>query len=166
MITPNEEERRNESDAPLISKLEYFLLAATVVVTLLAAALLLLGGGWLLFLGGSWFYIAAGAAFLAVGVTLHRKRSVSLALYAALLVVTAAWSLIEAGLDLWPLMSRLDFLLLLGIWMLMPWIRRPLQPKLGSPTVALASACGLVALVLIGALIVPDPHALDRKSVV
>jgi quinoprotein glucose dehydrogenase len=160
MITPNEEERRNQSAAPLIAKLEYFLLAATVVVNLLAGALLLLGGGWLLFLGGSWFYIAAGAAFLAVGVTLHRRRSVSLTLYAALLVVTAAWSLIEAGLDLWPLVSRLDFLLLLGIWMLMPWIRRPLQPKPGSPTVALASACALVALLLLGALIGPDPHAL------
>src|SRR5580698_10505600 len=145
MITPNEEERRSKPAAPLIAKLEYLPLAATVVVNLLAAAPLLLGGAWLLFLGGSWFYIAAGAAFLAVGVTLHRRRSVSLALYAALLVVTAGWSLFETGLDLWPLVSRLDFFLLLGIWMLMPWIRRPLQPKLGSPTVALASACALVA---------------------
>ena len=124
-----------------MAKIEPFFLAATVVVNLLAAVLLLLGGGWLALLGGSWFYLAAGAVLLAVGVTLHRKRGVALTLYAVLLVVTAVWSVFEAGLDLWPLVSRLDFFLLLGIWMLMPWIRRPLQPRPGSPAVMLASLC-------------------------
>lgn len=154
-------ERRSQPTASLIETIELFLFEATAVVSLLAAVLLLLGGGWLLLLGGSSFYLAAGAVFLAVGVTLHRKRSIALTLYAALLVVTAAWSVFEAGLDLWPLVSRLDFFLLLGIWMLMPWIRRPLQPRPGSPAVMLASACGLAAVLLIAALMVPDPHALQ-----
>jgi len=87
---------------------------------------LLIGGIWLAALGGSWYYLLAGAALIAVGIMLAKRLPEALWIYALLVVATVAWALWESGLDWWPLAARGDVLFLLGLFLLTPWVTRPL----------------------------------------
>jgi len=79
---------------------------------------LLVGGGWLIFVGGSPYYMLAGAAVLATGVMLVRRHPMAGLVYAAILGVTLAWGLWEAGFEFWPLLPRLFAPAVLGLFIL------------------------------------------------
>lgn len=87
---------------------------------------LLAGGIWLMALGGSWFYVLAGLLLLATAGLLVQRRRAALWLYALLLMLVLLWSLWESGLDWWPIAARGDVFVLLGLFMLTPWVRRAL----------------------------------------
>ncbi len=143
-------DNRAASRAPVITGLVFLLIG-----------LVLAGGGlWLASLGGSWFYLLAGLGFIATAVLLWMRRAAALAVYAALLLATLAWSLWEAGLDWWPLATRLGLLFLLALWLLLPWVRRGLvdrrsdvgapgarPARAGKDWIPLAAVAGLVLLV-------------------
>lgn len=158
-------DNRTASRAPVI----------TGVVFLLIGLVLAGGGIWLASLGGSWFYLLAGLGFVATAVLLWMRRPAALAVYAALLLATLAWSLWEAGLDWWPLATRLGLLFLLALWLLLPWVRRGLvgrrrdstTPAAGSaPTkgswLPLAAVTGLVLLVSVASW-TRDAHRIDGQ---
>src|SRR5690606_1085957 len=92
----------------------------------LFGVVLFVGGIWLIVLGGSWYYAVAGAVLLLTALLLFRSNVRALWLYAALVVATLAWALWESGFDWWPLAARGDVLFLLGLFMLSPWVTRPL----------------------------------------
>ncbi|MBZ9792870.1 glucose/quinate/shikimate family membrane-bound PQQ-dependent dehydrogenase [Rhizobium sp. 3T7] len=89
---------------------------------------LALGGGglWLVMLGGSFFYAFAGAMFLLTAILLLLRRAAALWVYAALIAVALVWAIWEVGFDWWQLGPRGGLIILLGLWLLTPWIRRPL----------------------------------------
>ncbi|AUW41466.1 glucose/quinate/shikimate family membrane-bound PQQ-dependent dehydrogenase [Rhizobium leguminosarum] len=95
---------------------------------------LALGGGglWLVTLGGSVFYLFAGLMFLITAGLLLMRKAVALWVYAVLVVAALAWAIWEVGFDWWQLGPRGGMIILLGLWLLTPWIRRPLG--LRSPT--------------------------------
>ncbi|MDC9832790.1 glucose/quinate/shikimate family membrane-bound PQQ-dependent dehydrogenase [Rhizobium binxianense] len=95
---------------------------------------LALGGGglWLVTLGGSIFYLFAGLMFLITAGLLLMRKAVALWVYAVLVVAALAWAVWEVGFDWWQLGPRGGMIILLGLWLLTPWIRRPLG--LRSPT--------------------------------
>ncbi|PDT05373.1 membrane-bound PQQ-dependent dehydrogenase, glucose/quinate/shikimate family [Rhizobium chutanense] len=95
---------------------------------------LALGGGglWLVTLGGSVFYLFAGLMFLITAGLLLMRKAVALWVYAVLVVAALAWAVWEVGFDWWQLGPRGGMIILLGLWLLTPWIRRPLG--LRSPT--------------------------------
>ncbi|ARM11512.1 MULTISPECIES: glucose/quinate/shikimate family membrane-bound PQQ-dependent dehydrogenase [Rhizobium] len=95
---------------------------------------LALGGGglWLVTLGGSVFYLFAGLMFLITAGLLLMRRAVALWVYAVLVVAALAWAIWEVGFDWWQLGPRGGMIILLGLWLLTPWIRRPLGFR--SPT--------------------------------
>ncbi|RUL96571.1 glucose/quinate/shikimate family membrane-bound PQQ-dependent dehydrogenase [Rhizobium chutanense] len=95
---------------------------------------LALGGGglWLVTLGGSVFYLFAGLMFLITAGLLLMRKAVALWVYAVLVVVALAWAVWEVGFDWWQLGPRGGMIILLGLWLLTPWIRQPLG--LRSPT--------------------------------
>jgi quinoprotein glucose dehydrogenase len=107
-----------------------------------------IGGGWLASLGGSFYYVIAGVGLLVCGVLLMLGRRAALWLYGLIWLGTLGWSLYEAGLDIWKLEVRLLFPTLLGLYLLMPRIRR----RLGEPRVL--SAAGNWLLPLLGVLLV------------
>ena len=104
-------------------------LALTIAACLnaLFGIVLVAGGGWLISLGGSWYYALAGLALLATAWLLFRRSATALWVYAALVMATLLWALWESGLDWWPLAARGDVLFLLGVFMLTPWVTRPLM---------------------------------------
>ncbi|ANL27100.1 quinoprotein glucose dehydrogenase [Rhizobium phaseoli] len=95
---------------------------------------LALGGGglWLVTLGGSAFYLFAGLMFLITAGLLLMRRAAALWVYAVLVVAALAWAIWEVGFDWWQLGPRGGMIILLGLWLLTPWIRRPLGFR--SPT--------------------------------
>ena len=110
------------------------------------------GGGWLAALGGSVFYVVAGIALLATGWLLVRRRRAALHVFAALLVATAAWSVFDIGFDWWPMAARIDVFFILALWLLTPWIARPLAREdagaSGRATLPLWGAVAATAIVL------------------
>ena len=98
----------------------------TGIVVGVIGALLAAGGLWLVALGGSFYYLITGVVLVGCGVLLARRRVEALWLYAVLLAASVVWALWEVGLDWWPLAARLDVLAVIGLWLLMPWVRRAL----------------------------------------
>ena len=100
-----------------------------IVVILLAALMALAGaglawgGGVLIAIGGSWYYLLAGLALAASGWGLFRKKSYAFPLFGMLLVATLVWALWEAGLDGWALVPRLVAPAVLGLILLLPFVR-------------------------------------------
>jgi membrane-bound PQQ-dependent dehydrogenase (glucose/quinate/shikimate family) len=84
---------------------------------------LLLGGIQLLFLGGSFYYLLAGVLLVASARLLWLGQPAGVTLYGLFLAFTVAWSLWEAGFDLWALMPRILLFALLGLWLLLPKVR-------------------------------------------
>ncbi|WP_223878700.1 membrane-bound PQQ-dependent dehydrogenase, glucose/quinate/shikimate family [Phytobacter sp. SCO41] len=117
-----------------------------VLVTLFGLAFLL-PGGWLAFIGGSPGYLLFGCGFLFSGVLLWRKRLAGVWIYLFTFVLCVIWSLWEVGLDGWQLMPRLLLPAVLGVWVSMPWVVRPLTRS--APARRNGSAIALVYVVAI-----------------
>ena len=102
------------------------LLATSILFALIG---LVLGGAglWLVLLGGSFYYLLAGLAFLLTAFLLARRSEAALWLYAAFILAAIGWAVWEVGFDWWQLGPRGGVIVLLGIWLLTPWIRRPLR---------------------------------------
>jgi quinate dehydrogenase (quinone) len=66
-----------------------------------------LGGAYLVTLGGSWYFLLAGIGLIVSSVLLFRQRLSGAWLFAAIMVLTVIWALVDAGLNFWPLVSRL-----------------------------------------------------------
>ncbi|GLR58420.1 glucose/quinate/shikimate family membrane-bound PQQ-dependent dehydrogenase [Rhizobium indigoferae] len=128
---------------------------------------LALGGGglWLVTLGGSVFYLFAGLMFVITAGLLLMRKAVALWVYAVLVAAALAWAIWEVGFDWWQLGPRGGMIILLGLWLLTPWIRRPLG--LRSPTgITYAANPWPLAVPVILAILVAlysmttDPHDL------
>ena len=133
---------------------------ATGCVLLVASALLLIGGVWLAALSGSPYYAIAGAAVALVAILIYRRRPIAVPLYALFMLGTAFWAVAESGFDFWALAPRLDFVVLVGIWLLVPYVSRRLAVESVIGRVSLAGA-----LVVSGGMLVyaafEDPQEVD-----
>ncbi|NVP57498.1 glucose/quinate/shikimate family membrane-bound PQQ-dependent dehydrogenase [Mycoplana rhizolycopersici] len=102
------------------------LLILTAIVFDLIGIVLVAGGGWLVSLGGSPYYLIAGLGFLATGILLFMRRPIAIWIYAILMIGSLAWAVWEVGFDWWQLGPRGGIIVLLGLWLMLPAIRRPL----------------------------------------
>ncbi|TKT76285.1 glucose/quinate/shikimate family membrane-bound PQQ-dependent dehydrogenase [Aquamicrobium sp. LC103] len=136
-------------------------LATSLLFALIGIAL---GGGglWLVFLGGSLFYLFAGLMFLVTAFLLYMRRSAALWVHAALVVVALAWAIWEVGFDWWQLGPRGGVIILLGLWLLTPWVRRQLVSSPGGRAASpLPLAVPVAASIAIaGYSMSVDPHDL------
>jgi len=98
----------------------------SAIILVLLGLVLGAGGGQLVSLGGSWYYLLAGIALVAAGVLLWKGLKSGLWLYGGLIAATLVWSLWEVGLDGWALVPRLVGPIILGLWLLTPWVRNRL----------------------------------------
>ncbi|MES1955004.1 membrane-bound PQQ-dependent dehydrogenase, glucose/quinate/shikimate family [Salinisphaera hydrothermalis] len=139
------------------------LLPIVIGIILLVAGLAMLAGGIkLLSLDGTRYYAIAGVAFAIDGVLLIAARSSALGWYGLILMGSIVWSVYEVGFSWWALVPRLALWAVLGLVLLLPWVRRPLAARgrrvgngLSTPTlvVAVLGAFGLA----LGSQFTPDP---------
>jgi membrane-bound PQQ-dependent dehydrogenase (glucose/quinate/shikimate family) len=97
--------------------------AAFAAFLLSVASYFLIKGSTLMSMGGSWYYVVAGLAMAAVAVLMVLRNVWAARIWAALVGVTVVWSLWEAGLDFWPLLTRLAAFVVVGLWFIAPWTR-------------------------------------------
>jgi quinate dehydrogenase (quinone) len=118
-----------------IRRTDVFVLQALGVVIALFGLCMLGGGVYLISLGGSWYFAPAGLVLLAAGGLIGRRYISGAALYMLFFGVTVVWSLLDSGMDFWPLFSRLFVVAVLAflVLLLMPAFRergaaRPRRP--------------------------------------
>ena len=104
----------------------------SVVIGLIGVALVLQGLP-LVQAGGSLYYFLAGITLAAVSVLLFRGDDRGAKLYGIFLAITYLWALYEAGLDAWALMPRVAMFTVLGLWFVIPRVRRGLEQAEPSP---------------------------------
>lgn len=66
-----------------------------------------IAGGKLVSLGGSSYFLIAGIVTLLSAVQFFRRKSSAVPLFLLVFVGTLVWSVVDAGFDFWPLVSRL-----------------------------------------------------------
>ncbi|MGC4392988.1 glucose/quinate/shikimate family membrane-bound PQQ-dependent dehydrogenase [Agrobacterium sp. M50-1] len=140
-----------------------------MAVTVTAVVLALIGlalfgfGSQLVMLGGSFYYVLSGLAFLLTAVLLFKRNRAALHVYAVFIVATLAWAIWEVGFDWWQLGPRGGIVILIGLWLLVPWVRKPLgfaSPtglRYGPNAWPLALSV-LASIVVAGYSMAQDPH--------
>ncbi|CAD7039644.1 glucose/quinate/shikimate family membrane-bound PQQ-dependent dehydrogenase [Pseudorhizobium endolithicum] len=139
----------------------------TIVMGLLGLALTA-GGAYLVSLGGSVYYLITGIAFILTAVLLYMRRPLALLVYALIVVGSLAWAIWEVGFDWWQLGPRGGVIVLLGLWLLTPWVRKPLGFQ--SPTgnrypvgaTPLAVSIMLAIIIAVGSMFT-DPYRIDGE---
>ncbi|MXP62561.1 glucose/quinate/shikimate family membrane-bound PQQ-dependent dehydrogenase [Roseomonas sp. M0104] len=130
------------------SQASSLLLWGSGLVILLIGLALGAAGTWLILLGGSWYYAITGLAFAATGALLMLRSPLALWLYALVVLGSVLWAWREIGLDWWQLAPRGDVIFIIGLYLLMPWITRPLRRREAQPALSWTGA----ALPLLAAL--------------
>ena len=120
------------------------------------------GGGWLAGLGGSWYYLLAGLGFIACATLLWRRKLAAIWLYAAYLLLTLVWSWHEVGADIWSLEPRLLMPLVLGLWLLLPPVRRRLEGRARAASLALGASAA--AVVMAAAVAAAHPYGVIGQA--
>ncbi|MNU51967.1 Quinoprotein glucose dehydrogenase [compost metagenome] len=125
----------------------------TAIIIALMGIALAGGGAYLLSIGGSAYYLLCGLGFLIVAALLIARKLLALHVYAVIVVASLVWAIWEVGFDWWQLGPRGGVIILLGMWLLTPWIRRPLG--LISPTGARYGASAKpLALAVLAAVVI------------
>jgi quinoprotein glucose dehydrogenase len=102
------------------------LLIVTALISAAIGASLLVGGAELVSLGGSYFYFIAGVVFLLTALLLLFRRREALWVYGLFVLGSLGWAVWEIGFDWWQLGPRGGIIVLFGLWLLTPWVRRRL----------------------------------------
>ena len=135
---------------------------ATTALSVLLAVLGLVfvaGGARLVGLSGSWYYLLSGVGLLVAAALLWKRRYVAAALlYAAGLLATLLWALVEVGLNAWPLVPRLILPAMIGLLFLLP---TALRRSANRPPALAAALC---LLVLLCAALKPAADALPATA--
>lgn len=98
----------------------------TAVVFGAIGLLLAVGGAQLVSLSGSPYYLAAGIVLMITAVLVVARRAEALWLHGLLILASLGWAVYEVGFDWWQLGTRGGLIVLLGLWLMLPAVRRPL----------------------------------------
>ncbi|WP_075181489.1 glucose/quinate/shikimate family membrane-bound PQQ-dependent dehydrogenase [Pantoea sp. 1.19] len=129
------------------------------VILLAVGIFFAVGGGKLLSLGGSAYFLIAGIVTLLAAVQFLRRKSSAVLIYALVFIGTLVWAPMDAGLDFWPLVSRLMVPAGLMMLSLLTWpALRQREGKRGFAGVAFGLS-GLIAVGMIVTLVqMFQPH--------
>src|SRR5262249_28650575 len=82
------------------------------------------------------------------GYLLLRRQAAALYVYGFMLTVTTVWAIVEVGFDWWQLVPRLDVWVVIGLALLLPWIRSRLVAPTKTATLALTISTAFAVVVL------------------
>ncbi|MBB1250307.1 glucose/quinate/shikimate family membrane-bound PQQ-dependent dehydrogenase [Rhizobium sp. G21] len=129
------------------------ILALTALVSAASGVVLLVGGINLLTLGGSPYYAIAGAVFVIVAALLVLRRKEALAVYGLFTLGSLAWAVWEVGFDWWQLGPRGGFIIVFGLWLVSPFVRKRLGAALERAEGRRASSLTLGAPLLVSIVV-------------
>lgn len=98
----------------------------SIVIALVGIAMLYMGGK-LVLVGGTPFYAIMAIGLLITAVALFKNKRVALTLYAILMWLVLAWIIYEVGFDKWQWIPRGDIIGVIGVWLALPFVVRPLS---------------------------------------
>ncbi|WP_265533449.1 glucose/quinate/shikimate family membrane-bound PQQ-dependent dehydrogenase [Pseudomonas saponiphila] len=115
------------------------------------------GGGYLLSLGGSAYFLLMGLAMLVSGVLIARGNPRGARLYGVALVLTAIWAVWDAGLEYWPLVSRVLTFAVIGlvVALVYPSLMRASGARPGRAAHGLAGLLGVGVVATLAYMFVP-----------
>ncbi|MYZ44729.1 membrane-bound PQQ-dependent dehydrogenase, glucose/quinate/shikimate family [Schauerella aestuarii] len=96
-----------QAKAPHVPLWARIWLAVLGLIILAAGLFFVVQGYQLVALKGSWYFLVAGVVMAVAGVQIARARPSGAVAFALVFAGTLIWSLIDVGLDFWPLISRL-----------------------------------------------------------
>lgn len=132
----------------------------TAAFALLSGVYLTIGGIWLISVGGTPYYVIAGLALLVTALLIHKRRAEALTLYAALLIGSMVWGVWEVGSDFWALAPRCDVLVIFGIWLLLPFVRRACGAAGERPKLVLGASL-VVSVLILAYAVFHDPQEIN-----
>lgn len=141
-----------------------FVLATIILLLGLALAI---GGIQLITLGGSWGYALLAIPLLSSGALLLLRRRSALFSYASVIAASLGWAIWEVGFDWWAMAPREGVIVLLGVLLLLPPVRRSLRVPLQRPAsgvdISGASLIGTLAIAAVVAAVsfFSHPHEID-----
>ncbi len=147
------------SQSPRALGASTFLLVGLGVVIALLGLLLAAGGVKLAGLGGSWYFLIGGLAMAISGVLIARRKPAGAWLFAAFLIGTAIWAVLDAGLVFWPLFSRLFMFAAIGlvVALVYPVLVRAKGGKTGPGAYRVAAVLAVALAVAAGNMFVAHP---------
>ncbi|WP_085586298.1 MULTISPECIES: glucose/quinate/shikimate family membrane-bound PQQ-dependent dehydrogenase [unclassified Pseudomonas] len=124
------------------------------------------GGGWLVALGGSGYFLLMGLAMLVSGAMIARGQRQGAWLYGVALILTVIWALWDAGLEYWPLVSRVLTFAVIGfvVALVYPTLARVSGAKAGRGAHGLAGVLGVGIVAALAYMFVPT-HVVEASSV-
>ncbi|MGL3604871.1 glucose/quinate/shikimate family membrane-bound PQQ-dependent dehydrogenase [Rhizobium sp. G187] len=140
-----------------IAKIWLFVLGAVLII---AGLFFAIGGGKLVSLGGSWYFLISGIAIIVSGLLVLLRKPSGALLFGLVTIATIAWALWDAGLDFWPLISRL---LAFGVGAAVIAFTYPLLQKAAGrtpatvPSVVLGAVIALVSAAGFAGMMIPHP---------
>ncbi|PYY68991.1 membrane-bound PQQ-dependent dehydrogenase, glucose/quinate/shikimate family, partial [Pseudomonas jessenii] len=153
----------NNSGAAAGSK---WLLAGLGVLIALIGLGLAGGGGYLIALGGSGYFLLMGLAMLVSGLMIARRKPLGARLYGVALVLTAIWAVWDAGLEYWPLVSRVLTFAVIGlvVALIYPTLVRASGATGGRGAYGLAGILGVGVVATMAYMFVPT-HVVKNTTV-
>lgn len=147
------------SHTPRASGASTFLLVGLGLVIALLGLLLAAGGIKLAGLGGSWYFLIGGLAMAMTGVLIARRKPAGAWLFAAFLIGTAIWAIMDAGLVFWPLFSRLFMFTAIGLVVALtyPMLVRASGGNTGRGAYGVAGVLAVALVVAAGNMFVAHP---------
>ncbi|SFQ53026.1 quinate dehydrogenase (quinone) [Pseudomonas sp. NFPP07] len=123
------------------------------------------GGGYLVSLGGSWFFLLMGLAMIVSGLLIARRNPRGAWLYGVALVLTAIWAVWDAGLEYWPLVSRVLTFAVIGlvVALIYPTLVRASGATAGRGAYGLAGVLGIGVVATLAYMFVPT-HVVKASS--
>ena len=147
------------NETPRASGATKLILVGLGVIIALLGLLLAAGGVKLAGLGGSWYFLIGGLAMAIAGVLIARRKRAGAWLYAAFLLGTALWALIDTGLVFWPLFSRLFMFAAIGMVVaaVYPLLVRANGGSTGRGAYGIAGVLAVVLVIAAGNMFVAHP---------
>ncbi|MFJ2337043.1 glucose/quinate/shikimate family membrane-bound PQQ-dependent dehydrogenase [Pseudomonas protegens] len=124
------------------------------------------GGGYLLSLGGSAYFLLMGLAMLVSGLLIARRNPRGAWLYGVAMVLTAIWAVWDAGLEYWPLVSRVLTFAVIGlvVALIYPTLVRASGAHAGRGAYGLAGLLGFGVVATLAYMFVPT-HVVKADKV-
>ncbi|OAT32319.1 quinate/shikimate dehydrogenase [Buttiauxella brennerae ATCC 51605] len=128
-----------------------------------------IGGAYLVALGGSFYFLLMGMVMLISAVLIFKKKTAGLVLYGAAFICSIFWAISDAGMDFWPLFSRLFTFAVLAFLAAIAWpilrAARSSAPVKKAPAYSLAALLAVCMLVSAGWMFVPQVQVAANEEV-